>query len=167
MIIKAISEVVTTDRKKTDEVMKQIVQLLSKDKEIRVLDSKINEPQKVEGAKYEAYSGFAEVEIEVKDIVKVASLCINFLFSSVEIIDPPENITLGSTDLSEVLTEFLNRLHRASEGIIFWKTQAARLGKRLKFESGKVLIEGEEGKEETGKKRVLKKSKKQKKIKNK
>ncbi len=146
MIIKAISEIVSTDRKKTEEVMKQIVGVLSKDKEIKILHSKINEPQKVEGVEYEAYSGFVEIEIEVKDIFKVLSLCINFLFSSIEIIEPEESITLPSTDLSEVLTEFLNRLHKASENIIYWKTQAARLSKKLKEERGRVEVEGDRGK---------------------
>lgn len=95
------------------QTLKNIIEEIEKEDGVKVIDKKINEPTPMK-EKEEFYTNFAEVEIEVEEIVHLAVLLIKYMPSHVEIISP-ELIVLTNDGWNGVLNELLRRLHGYDE----------------------------------------------------
>ncbi|MBS3080394.1 hypothetical protein J4221_02905, partial [Candidatus Pacearchaeota archaeon] len=85
--------------------------------EEKVSSSKNNvDEEKIKNIKIdeELFSTFAEVELEVDDLMMVFTLVLNTLPSSIEIIKPSE-LALKNFDLNSVLSELAIKLHKYDE----------------------------------------------------
>lgn len=83
-------------------------------KGVHIVSKKISEPKLDE--KSQLFMCFSEVEIECSDLVTLTTIIINFLPSSVEIVDPAE-LRMSCKDATDYLTELVMKLH-SYDGII-------------------------------------------------
>jgi len=95
------------------QTLKNIIEEIEKEDGVKVIDKKINEPTPMK-EKEEFYTNFAEIEVEVEEIVHLAVLLIKYMPSHVEIISP-ELIVLTNDGWNDVLNELLRRLHGYDE----------------------------------------------------
>lgn len=100
------------------DTMKQLVDVVGQEKGIKVLKSKVHDAKKIENrdkdgvliTKGELYSTFAEVEVEVEEIMGLLWIEFKYLPSHIEIIEP-EEFKLSNIDLGAILSEIAARLH--------------------------------------------------------
>ena len=94
-----------------EEALKNHVKKMGEIKGIELIRSDINEPTEIKDEKQPGFfSCFAEVEVKCKSFSQLSELVINFMPSSVEVVDPSK-ITLDCNDSTEVLSHFIRRLH--------------------------------------------------------
>ncbi len=103
---KLIIEMLGSPKEHLEKTLKDYVDSLEKDKNIRMVSKDIAEPTPTE----QLFSAFAELEIEFKDAAKLIDFCFEAMPSSVEIIKP-DMLSTESTSLSSLLNDLLARLH--------------------------------------------------------
>lgn len=86
--------------------LEQLIERLAKEKDVQVMNKKIFPPKPTE----KMFITFAEAEIKVKDITKLAEICFVFMPSSVEIIEPSD-LKLKLSDANALLNFLVARLH--------------------------------------------------------
>lgn len=93
----------------------QLLLLLDKEPDVKVIEKKVHEAKKVVGDKMaqDLFSTFAEVTIKT-EMGKIFFVVSKYMPSHIEILSP-ENIRISNTDFSNLLTEFAARLHRYDE----------------------------------------------------
>lgn len=123
------------------ETLNEIIKKIDEEKGVSIKGKKINEPVFMKDQK-EFYTSFAEVEVEVEEILYLAMLMFKYMPAHVEIISP-ELITLTNNGWSEILTELIRRLHGYDEIARVIQMEKSILEKKLK-----ELMDGEEKKEE-------------------
>ncbi len=107
------------------EALNGLIMQMNSENGVSVGEKKIAEPKKMdkktgittpEGEIHENefYSSFAEVEIEVEDLMSLAMLMFKYMPAHVEVISP-ENISLSNGNWSEILSELVRRLHGYDE----------------------------------------------------
>src|SRR3989338_1652579 len=113
--------------------LEQLIDRIGENPRIKIIERKVHEPhvvneEKVSSSKNnvdeekiknikideELFSTFAEVELEVDDLMMVFTLVLNTLPSSIEIIKPSE-LALKNFDLNSVLSELAIKLHKYDE----------------------------------------------------
>lgn len=95
------------------QTLKDIIEQIEKEDGVKVIDKRINEPAPMK-ERDDFYTNFAEVEIEVEEIVHLAVLLIKYMPSHVEIISP-ELIVLTNDGWNDILNELLRKLHGYDE----------------------------------------------------
>ena len=93
--------------------LKKIIEKLKEEKGISVKNHKINKPVLMKDQK-DFYTNFAEIELEVEDVLTLLSLIFRFMPAHVEI-NYPENIRLTNDGLTIILNELTRRLHGYDE----------------------------------------------------
>jgi len=125
-----ILEVIGKPREYLTETIEKIIEQMGKEKGVEVKEKKIKEPvlmkdkirilkeskggKKPEAEKNDFYITFAEVEVEVGDILHLAILMFKYMPSHIEVISP-ELITLSNNGWSDILSELTRRLHGYDE----------------------------------------------------
>jgi hypothetical protein len=87
--------------------MKEIVDNLKKEKDVKVHSHKMSDTAEVKGF----WSSFTELEIEVKDIGKLVDISFDYMPSSIEILEP-ERIEVDMKYMGDFINDLLARLHR-------------------------------------------------------
>lgn len=95
------------------ETLNKIIDEIGKEKGVKVIEKKIKEPVEMENRK-DFYTTFAEVEIDVEEILQLAIMMFKYMPSNIEIIEP-ELISLSNTSWSDILSELTRRLHGYDE----------------------------------------------------
>jgi len=95
------------------KTLTDMIDQIEKEDGVKVIERKINEPTPMKDRK-DFFTNFAEVEVEVEEIVHLAVLLIKYMPSHVEIIYP-ELIVLTNDGWNGVLNELLRRLHGYDE----------------------------------------------------
>jgi len=95
------------------ETLKELIKKIDEEKGVEVLEKKINEPVLIKDQK-EFYTTFAEIEVEVEQILHLAVLMFKYMPAHIEIIEP-ELIVLSNNGWSEILSELVRRLHSYDE----------------------------------------------------
>jgi hypothetical protein len=98
--------------------MNQLVEVLGQEKGLKVVKSKVHEAKKIDNrdkdgvliTKGELFSTFAEVEVEVDDIMMLLAVEFKYLPSHVEVIEP-EQFRLSNLELGSIMSEIAARLH--------------------------------------------------------
>ena len=108
-MIKAIVliELMGSPKEHIESLMKEIVENLKKEKDVKVNSDKISEVAEVKGF----WSSFTELEIEVKDIGKLVDISFDYMPSSIEILEP-EKTEVDMKYMSDFINDLLARLHR-------------------------------------------------------
>ncbi len=95
------------------ESLEEIIKKIDEEKGVSVLSKKINTPVEIKEKKG-FYSTFAEIEVEVEDILLIGTLLFNYMPAHIEIVSP-EKINLENNDMNEVFNEIARRLHGYDE----------------------------------------------------
>ncbi len=95
------------------ETLNNLLDKISKEKGVKINSKKLNEPILLKGQE-EFYTSFAEVEVEVDEVMTLIRLMFQYMPAHVEIISP-EKITQTNQDWMEVMNELLRVLHGYDE----------------------------------------------------
>ncbi len=106
LLTKVIIEVLGTPKEHVEKTLKAVIEKIKEDDSLTVLKGKVFKP-KPQG---KFFSTFTEAEIIFESFADLASFCLDFLPSSVEIIEPLE-LKTKSVDVTEVLNDLLAKLH--------------------------------------------------------
>jgi len=112
------------------ETLKELIKKIDEEKGVEVLEKKINEPVLIKDQK-EFYTTFAEIEVEVEQILHLAVLMFKYMPAHIEIIEP-ELIVLSNNGWSEILSELVRRLHSYDEIARVLQFQNAQMQEKLK-----------------------------------
>jgi hypothetical protein len=95
------------------ESLKKIIDQIDEEKGIIVISKDIKKPRLMKDQK-KFYTTFAEVEIEVDDILYLAVILFKYMPAHLEIISP-ELIALTNNGWNDILNELVRRLHGYDE----------------------------------------------------
>ncbi len=130
-------EMIGRPKEHLKKAMADLITVIGKENAVVILNSKIHEPKKIEKEikeknKYEGemFSTFAEVELELPEIMNVFGLCFRYLPSHVEIISP-QDFNLQNLDISFTANEIINRIHHYDSIAKTMLMQNSILSKRI------------------------------------
>lgn len=129
-----IIEVIGRPAEHLSTTLEEITKKIDEEKKVKVVEKKINEPKEMKN-KPDFFTNFAEVEVEVENIMYLIMLMYKYMPAHVEIISP-EKITLNNNDLGEVLSELIRRLHGYDE-----ITRVVQVEKKILENKLKALLE--------------------------
>ena len=134
-----ILEIVGRPKEHLVKTLDGLIESINKEKGIKVIEKKINEPVELKNNK-DFYTTFAEVEVEVEEILQIAMLMFKYMPANIEIIEP-ELLALSNNGWNEIFNELTRRLHAYDEVERVLQMQTAKLQRDLK-EHGFEIKEG-------------------------
>src|SRR3989338_6668810 len=84
-----ILEIVGRPKEHLVKTLDGLIEAINKEKGIKVIEKKINEPIELKNNK-DFYTTFAEVEVEVEEILQIAMLMFKYMPANIEIIEPED-----------------------------------------------------------------------------
>lgn len=108
--VKMIIEVAGRPPEHLTETLKDMIEKIGEEKDVSVVDKKINEPVIMKDQK-DFYTSFAEVEIKLEDISILSALVLKYMPAHIEIIEP-ENISFTNNGWNDIFNDVLTRLHQ-------------------------------------------------------
>ena len=108
-----VLEVLGKPPKHLTDTLNDLIEQIDKEKGVRVISKKINEPVLMKDQK-EFYTSFAEIEVEIEEVLQLAILMFKYMPSHIEIISP-ELIALANSGWNDVFNELVRRLHGYDE----------------------------------------------------
>lgn len=103
---------------------------MGEEKGVKVTNKKINEPVLIKDTK-DFYTTFAEVDLEVEDILYLAIIMFKYMPAHVEVVEP-ELIALTNNGWTDILSELTRRLHGYEEVARVLQFQNSEMQKKLK-----------------------------------
>jgi len=101
--------------------LEKLIDSIGENKGVKIIERKVHEPHLIEedkkksiASEEELFSTFAEVEMELDNLMLLFSLVLNTLPSNISIITPLE-LHLNNFDLSSVVSELAIKLHKYDE----------------------------------------------------
>ena len=95
------------------ETLEDLIGKIDAEPNVSVISKKINEPVLMKDRK-DFYTNFAEIEVEVEEIVQLVMLMFKYMPANVEVLSP-ELIVLSNNGWNEVLNELIRKLHGYEE----------------------------------------------------
>lgn len=111
------------------KTLEELIEKIDKENGVRVTNKKINEPILMKDSK-EFYTTFAEVDLEVEDILYLAIIMFKYMPAHIEVVKP-ELIALTNNGWTDILSELTRRLHGYEEVARIIKIQNAKMQKKL------------------------------------
>ena len=139
------------------EALEELIKKMDEEKGVKVREKKINEPVIIKDAKTGEenkqgfYTTFAEIEVEVEDILYLAVLMFKYMPSHIEIIEP-ELIALTNSGWNDIFNELTRRLHGYDE-----VTRVLQVERNILEQKLKAILEERKENTETPKKTKKKK----------
>jgi len=112
------------------ETLEGIIKQIDEEKGVSVKSKKINEPNVMKD-KNDFFTTFAEVEVEVEEVMDLALLTLKYMPAHVEIIYP-ELIAVSNNAWGDILTEMVRRLHGYDEIARIMQAEKNILEKKLR-----------------------------------
>lgn len=112
------------------KTLEDIIKRIGEEQGVDVVEKKINEPVKMKDNK-DFYTTFAEVELEVEDILYLAIIMFKYMPAHIEVVEP-ELIALTNNGWTDILSELTRRLHRYEEVARIIKIQNTKMQEKLK-----------------------------------
>lgn len=112
------------------ETLEAIIKSIDEEKGVKIINKKIKEPVLMEGQK-EFYTTFAEVEVEVEEILYLAILMFKYMPAHIEIIYP-ELIALTNCGWNDIFNELTRRLHGYDEVARILQAEKSILEQKLR-----------------------------------
>lgn len=112
------------------ETLEAIIKSIDEEKGVKVLNKKIKEPTLMKDSK-EFYTTFAEIEVEVEDILYLAILLFKYMPAHIEVIYP-ELIALTNNGWGDIFNELTRRLHGYDEIAKILQIQNSQMQQKLK-----------------------------------
>jgi hypothetical protein len=95
------------------ETLNKLIEEIDKEKGVKVLSKTVREAQPLKDNP-EFYTSFAEIEVELEEILYLVMLMFKYMPAHIEIISP-ETISLTNNGWDEILNELTRRLHGYDE----------------------------------------------------
>lgn len=111
------------------ETLEGLIKNMDEEKGVHVLGKRINEPIFMKDSK-DYYTTFAEVDIEVEDILYLAIIMFKYMPAHVEVIEP-ELIALTNSGWTDILSELTRRLHGYDEIARMMQVENSQMQKKL------------------------------------
>ena len=113
--IKAIMilEVLGRPPEHLNETLEELIGRIDSEQGVKVISKKINEPVLMKDRK-DFYTNFAEIEVEVEEIINLAMLIFKYMPANIEVVSP-ELIVLTNNGWNEILNELIRKLHGYEE----------------------------------------------------
>jgi hypothetical protein len=111
------------------EKLEELIKQMDEEKGVSVISKKINEPIVMENNK-EFYTTFAEIELEVEDILYLSIIMFKYMPAHIEVLEP-ELIALTNNGWTDILSELTRRLHGYDEIARVMQLQAAQMQKKI------------------------------------
>jgi hypothetical protein len=142
------------------QTLNGLIEQMGKEKGVRVISKDIKKPIVIEGKK-DFYTSFAEIEVEIEQILYLAILLFKYMPAHIEIISP-ELIALTNNGWNDILNELTRRLHGYDEVAKILQFQNFQLREKLKDngikeESEKIEKKKEDKKTDSKPKKVKQK----------
>jgi hypothetical protein len=152
-----IFEIIGKPKEHLVETLNQIIDAIDKEKGVRVAAKEVKEPIELKENK-EFFTTFAEIEVEIEEVLMLAGLMFKYMPAHIEVIEP-EIIALSNNGWSEILSELTRKLHGYDEVARILQTEKAILENKLRslLPEKKNEAEAEEPKEEKHTKKEKKK----------
>ncbi|MEK6835590.1 MAG: hypothetical protein AABX55_01050 [Nanoarchaeota archaeon] len=108
VLVRIIVEIVGFPKDHVEEVTKKIVDKIKEDKEVKKFEifETVELKDKMDGF----YSAFTELEINFNNLNELISFCLDYMPSSIEILEP-EEINFKTAELANLLNDLLGKLH--------------------------------------------------------
>ena len=153
-----IIEVIGRPPEHLTETLNDIIKKIDDEKGVNVKGKKINEPTLMKDQK-NFYMNFAEIEVEIEEILQLAILMFKYMPAHIEIVSP-ELIALTNNGWNDILNELSRRLHGYDEIARVVQAEKLILEKKLRevLEDKSKQIE----KKKPVRKKVAKKTRKKK-----
>ena len=105
---RAIIEVAGFPKEHVDQIIKKVIDKLKEERE--VVNAELFETVALKDKMEGFYSAFTELKLNLKDIDDLIRFCLEYMPSSIEIIEP-EEMSLKTQELAVVLNDLLGKLH--------------------------------------------------------
>lgn len=138
------------------ESLNKIIENIDKEKGVEVIEKKVGEPTLMKDQK-DFYMSFAEIEMEVDEILSLAMLMFKYMPAHIEIISP-ELLVLSNNGWNDILNELTRILHGYDEVARVIQMEKTILEKKLRETLGKKLEVQKEKKKPFQEKKPAKKS---------
>jgi hypothetical protein len=125
-----ILDVIGKPPKHLIESLERIIDEMDKEKGVTVKMKEIKEPTLMKDQK-DFYTTFAEIEVEVEEVLYLAVLLFKYMPAHIEIISP-EIIGLTNNSLNDLLNELARRLHGYDEVARMVQMEKGILQKKIK-----------------------------------
>lgn len=112
------------------ETLENIAKQMGEEKGVKVVNKIINPPVLMKDQK-EFYTSFAEIEVEVEDILNIVILMFKYMPANIEIISP-EKISLPNAGWNDILNELTRRLHGYEEIARILQTEKGIMENKLR-----------------------------------
>lgn len=132
-----IFEIIGRPPEHLKEALEEIIKRIGEEKGVEVREKKINEPvlmkesEEATNPEEKFYTTFAEVEVEVEQILHLSILMFKYMPAHVEIIEP-ELIALSNNGWSDIFSELTRRLHGYDEIARILQLQNAQMQQKMR-----------------------------------
>lgn len=130
-----IIEVIGRPPEHLTETLEELIKQIDSEKEVKVLNKKLNEPTLIKDQK-DLYVSFAEVELECDEMAQLFLLSLKYMPANIEI-SSPSSINISNDRLNQMINELLMKLHQYDEVARILQTEKTILEKKLKGLLGK------------------------------
>lgn len=111
------------------KTLEDIIKSIDEEKGVCVTGKKINEPLLMKESK-EFYTTFAEIDLEVEDILYLSIIMFKYMPAHIEVLEP-ELIALTNNGWTDILSELTRRLHGYEEIARIIQIQNANMQKKI------------------------------------
>ncbi|MFH1365603.1 MAG: hypothetical protein ABIH28_03400 [archaeon] len=125
-----IIEVIGKPAEHLTETLNELIGQIDQEQGIKVLKKKVNEPQPMKDQQ-EFFTDFAEIEVEVEDILYLVILMFRYMPAHIELTSP-EVIALTNNGWNDLLNELVRRLHGYDEVARVLQVEKNILEKKLR-----------------------------------
>jgi hypothetical protein len=125
-----ILEIIGKPKEHLVKTLEDIIKQINEEQGVCVTGKKINEPVLMKDTK-ELYTTFAEVELEIEDILYLAVIMFKYMPAHIEVISP-ELIALTNNGWTDILSELTRRLHSYEEIARIMQIQNSKIQNKLK-----------------------------------
>jgi hypothetical protein len=108
-----IIEILGRPKEHLVKTLEELIKQIDKEKGVKVENKRIHEPNPVKD-KQDFFSTYAEIELELDELINLIMILFKYMPSNVEI-TYPEKLVFKNSDLSETLNEITRRLHKYDE----------------------------------------------------
>lgn len=110
--------------------LEKIIKDIGEEKGVNVSGKKINEPLLMKDSK-EFYSTFAEIDLEVEDILYLVIIMFKYMPAHIEVLEP-ELIALTNNGWTDILSELTRRLHGYDEIARMLQLQNSKMQNKIR-----------------------------------
>lgn len=112
------------------ETLENMIKQIDEEKGVSVKHKKVNEPITMK-ENQEFYTSFAEIVVEVDEVINLVMLMFKYMPAHIEIISP-ELIVLSNNNWNDILNEVVRRLHGYDEIARIIQVEKTILEKKLR-----------------------------------